>query len=524
MRIFREKQRETVPEQPVQIENDFDVFHPVQHFVELLDLVGRINDYDEILGVISRKAMVIFPADYICLIMINPRTQHTLKTVIKSNMKSKSPITPLLQTNIIGWVSKKNSPLMSENISRDERFSSDIRQGSNNLSIMCIPIERHSCVVGYILFGRSDLSSIFQNIHLYWAQKFSLLIAPYLSDLKLIQKYFTPPLPQTFLVKKYEPYGLIGQSEKFIDMLKSVEAAARCDVRVLLEGESGTGKELVAHAIHHLSSRNNQPFVAIDCGAIPEHLIESELFGHIKGSFTGASTDRTGLFQEADHGTLFIDEISNLPLPMQVKLLRVMQEGEIRPLGSNKSRKIDVRIISASGPSLKELVNKKLFRPDLYFRLHVYPIVIPSLAERITDIPILANYFVCKFARKQDKNAQMLPPEFLKHLQQKSWPGNIRELENFIERLVTLTPPDMKIIDYGVFSEDIRNSLNIDQSDLSVDRAHPSLQDQINEYELQIIREMLDKTGWNQSEAARQLNISERTIRYKIKKLGLKRY
>jgi DNA-binding NtrC family response regulator len=210
----------------------------------------------------------------------------------------------------------------------------------------------------------------------------------------------------------------------WIEMLHAVEAAAKCDVRVLLDGKTGTGKELIARSIHNFSSRSDAPFVAIDCGAIPNNLIESELFGHKRGAFTGANTDRAGLFSEANHGTLFMDEINNLPFDMQSKLLRVLQEGEFRPVGSDKIVKTNVRIIAASSIPLKTMVDEKAFREDLFFRLHVYPIDIPDLKERQEDIPILANHFLSRYAKQQNKKTTHFHEEMTEFMKQQPWEGN----------------------------------------------------------------------------------------------------
>ncbi len=496
-------------------------FDPSQHFFDMLEVIDRLGDFDEKLKLISHKAIDIFPADYVSIIMVNPKTQHTMKTIVKTEPQNKSPITPVLQNRILRWIAKQNRSFVCHDITKEKRLCVELKKKSNIRSAMCVPIKRDMHSMGYMLFGNTKHPFAFTADHISWAEKYCRLVAPYICDLQILHNYFKPHTTHDTLLKKYEPFGLIGQGDAFINMLQSIEAAAKCDVRVLLEGESGTGKELVAHAIHFLSSRSNRPFVAVDCGAIPEHLMESELFGHTKGSFTGATCDRNGLFDEANHGTLFIDEISNLPLSMQVKLLRAIQEGEIRPLGSNQSHKVDVRIISASTTGLYDMVHKQLFRQDLYFRLHVFPIAIPSLAQRLEDIPVLANYFVEKFASQQGKQAKILQPVLLKFLMKRCWPGNVRELENFIERLVTLLPEDIKIIELPALSKDLRDLFKFDDKNSKGDKESHSLYKQVGEFERQIILEKLDQTGWNRSEAARQLNISERTIRYKMSKLGI---
>jgi transcriptional regulator with PAS, ATPase and Fis domain len=330
-------------------------------------------------------------------------------------------------------------------------------------------------------------------------------------------------VPEATLLAKYEALGLLGQSKKFVELLQAIEAASRCDVRVLLEGQSGTGKELIARAIHKLSVRCDRPFLAIDCGAIAANLIESEIFGHVKGAFTGATSDRKGLLEEADQGTLFMDEIVNLPMDMQAKFMRVLQEGEVRPVGSNKTRRVDVRIITASSDSLRKLVDEQKFREDLFYRLHVYPLHVPPLDERHEDIPLLAHYFLKKFAARQGKQAESFHEQLLDFMQQRHWAGNIRELENLIERLVTLAEPHMNVLDQEILPQDLRKEMKkyeTSQQDAGVTKP---LNESLAEYEEQVIRAALAASNWNIAKTARALKVAEQTLRYKMGRLGIVR-
>lgn len=354
-------------------------------------------------------------------------------------------------------------------------------------------------------------------------EKLSSIASPFLHCTQDIAQYFITPLPKKVLASKYGLFGLLGKSEKFIELLQSIDAAARCDVKILLEGESGTGKELVARAVHKLSSRSKNKFVAIDCGAIQPNLVESELFGHIKGAFTGASTDRKGLLEEANGGTLFMDEINNLPVDMQAKLLRVLQDEAIRPVGSNQTRKVNVRIITASSSSIQKLVADNKFREDLFYRLNVYPIYVPPLKERIEDIPLLADHFLKKFSSEQKKQIEGFHEEVLDFLKQRHWTGNIRELENFIERLVTLTTKGQKIIDRKILPIESQKELKKLKKDFQGNLPKKSLSESLTEYEEDLIRSTLISCNWNQSKAARLLNISEHDIRYKMKKLKIEK-
>ena len=262
--------------------------------------------------------------------------------------------------------------------------------------------------------------------------------------------------------------------------------------------------------------------MAIDCGAIPENLIESELFGHVKGAFTGAAKDRKGVFEAASGGTLFMDEIGNLPFAMQSKLMRVLQEGEIRPLGSNAPRKIDVRVICATSSSLQDLVKEGKFRDDLYYRLHVYPIYIPSLQDRQEDISILADHFLRKFSVEQRKKAISFHESIIKFMQRRPWPGNIRELENFVERMTAIAMPD----DSEITADRLPPDLQSEYKEIISTRGpdwQQSLGDNLEEYEAQLIRKALVESNWNQSQAAKLLQISESNIRFRMGKLGIRK-
>lgn len=248
-------------------------------------------------------------------------------------------------------------------------------------------------------------------------------------------------------------YRIVGNSFSMRNIIEKMKVVAATDSTVLITGASGTGKELFARTIHNLSNRRQNNFLAINCGAIPPNLIESELFGYKKGAFTGAYSDKIGLFEEASNGTLFLDEIGELPQQFQVKLLRVLQESEIRPVGSNKTTKINTRIITATNRDLQAQIEKGEFRKDLFYRLNVFPIEIPSLKERKEDIPLLANYFLAKYAGKYKKNSNSFSEAAISSIIRYPWPGNVRELENAIERAVILS--HQETIETGALPEQI---------------------------------------------------------------------
>jgi len=302
-----------------------------------------------------------------------------------------------------------------------------------------------------------------------------------------------------------EKFGIIGNSSKMLEVFKTIKKASEINSTVLITGESGTGKELVARAIHYVGFRAAAPFVPINCGAIPETLLESELFGYVKGAFTGAHTTRNGFFQSADKGTIFLDEISETSLMLQIKLLRVIQEKEVYMVGSNRSQKVDVRILVASNKKLYELVDLGKFREDLYYRLNVLTIEIPPLRERGTDIFLLANYFAVKYAREFNKAIPTIQDEVLEIFGKYNWPGNVRELENLVHRLVIMDE-DQKIRKADL--PDFMKSRISSSSDMK-----RSLQ----EVELEHIKNVLEFTGNNKTKAAEILQIDRKTLNNKLR-------
>ncbi|MEO0067757.1 MAG: sigma-54 dependent transcriptional regulator [candidate division WOR-3 bacterium] len=307
-------------------------------------------------------------------------------------------------------------------------------------------------------------------------------------------------------VQKVYP-GLIGESLAMRKVFSTIERAAKVSATVLITGESGTGKELVARAIHYSSKRGSAPFVPVNCGGIPESLLESELFGYVKGAFTGANETRAGFFQTAEGGSIFLDEISETSLSMQVKLLRVLQDKEVRMVGDTRSYRVDVRIIAATNKDLLSLVQKGLFREDLFFRLNVLNITLPPLRDRGNDIFLLAQHFLEKFAREMGRNTPQFTDEALQALKRYEWPGNVRELENLIQRLLVMV--DGNIIDVPDLPPYMRFSLT---SEIKLNRT-------LAEVERDYIRQVVDSVGGNITKAAKILGIDRKTLRSKLHNL-----
>ncbi len=303
---------------------------------------------------------------------------------------------------------------------------------------------------------------------------------------------------------------MIGDSRQIHDLKLKITKLARSQAPVYISGESGTGKELVARLIHSNSNRSAKPFVPVNCSAIPSELMESELFGHKKGSFTGAINDKKGLFQAANGGTLFLDEIADLPLTMQVKLLRAIQEKKIRPVGAEEESQTDVRILSATHKNLSAMVTNNEFRQDLYYRINVIELDIPPLRERPEDIPELIDHILKKIS-EQPLDKTHLSDQALTALGQYSFPGNIRELENILERALTMSDQNLIEVD----------DLQLPESE-SLDNESSSLDGLKDELEKQTIIDTLEQTKWNKTAAAKKLGISFRALRYRLEKLDIK--
>ncbi|MCS7023238.1 MAG: sigma-54 dependent transcriptional regulator [Bryobacteraceae bacterium] len=318
--------------------------------------------------------------------------------------------------------------------------------------------------------------------------------------------------------RKYGFEHIIGRSKNLLMTLDDAARAARTDATVLIQGETGTGKELLAKAIHFNSPRKNKPFVIINCGAIPKELLESELFGHTRGSFTGAVTAKKGRIEMAEDGTLFLDEIGEMPLELQVKLLRLIQEREIEKIGATAPIKVNVRIVAATHRNLQAMVEDGTFREDLYYRLAVIPLVLPPLRERAADIPELVAVFLAKYKQKMNRPELTLPPALMPRFQAYRWPGNIRELENVVERLVVLARGN------EILLEDLPEALRRERPALDTLQLDlPPSGISLESVERELVLRALELTGWNQTKAAQYLDISRKQLIYRMEKFGLRR-
>ncbi len=464
-------------------------------------------------------------AEGVSLMLVNPKRAETeithSKLLFTLAHEIKSEADPRLQQvsrNVSGWLSKNKTPLFSESLSQDARFPGLALLGEVQYSVTGVPIIAAEQMVGALLvFKAPGLDQT--EARLDFLELVAAHLAPALEKLRRVQELSEEnSYYKQSLIAQHGFTGIIAKSAAMQSVFNLLQRVLPNDVRVLLEGESGTGKELIARAIHFNGPRKEKKFLAVDCGAIPENLLESELFGYVKGAFTGATQNRKGLFQEANGGTLFLDEINNLPLHLQAKLLRVLQEGEVRPLGGNVTEKVDARILAASSRSLAELTKTKAFREDLYFRLKVITLRLPSLRERAGDVPLLAQHFLEKFSAHYQRSLRGFEAAALQMLQRYSWPGNIRELEHVVEQAVVLASPHATMITAADLPAEIRTGEAGAQKDLE---GMTNLPEAVEALEIRMIKKALRETAGNKSQAAEKLGLSRRGLlnkleRYKI--------
>ena len=403
----------------------------------------------------------------------------------------------------IARLADQSYPIVISDIYLDERTGIDVLQSARHNNPTCAVI---------LMSGRGSMETVMAatagGAIEYLAKPFEM--SHMVETIKRAEQSF---LPSENGDDDAEPINdlpdteMIGSSSRMIDIYKTISRVAPTDATVLIEGETGTGKELIARMIHRNSRRSTQPFVPVDCGAIAPSLLESELFGTLKGAYTGADRDRMGVFEAANNGTVFLDEIGDIEHGFQLKLLRFLQEREVRPLGSSRAKKVDVRVIAATNRDMQKLVEEGKFREDLWYRLNVVRVTVPPLCERASDIPLLVHYFLKRYNERYHLDTR-LADSGVKVLQEFSWPGNIRQLQHMVERLTILAPGNR------IDADAVRQA--IDQMD-SRDGASDSLADT----EAEQIRRVMTATNGNKSRAAKILGIERKTLYRKLERMGL---
>lgn len=434
---------------------------------------------------------------------------------------------------ITGKVVETGEPIVVPNVGSEPLFlnrtkARDISRG--NIAFICVPIKVDDKTVGVLSVDRL----FHENISFEEDVRLLTIISSLIAQAVRVHQLFKKERQQLEsenalfkeeLKKKFHPTNIIGESKRMADVYASIQLVSQTQATVMLRGESGTGKELVAHAIHYNSNRAGKPFIKISCAALPETLLESELFGYEKGAFTGAAASKPGRFELANGGTLFLDEIGDISPGTQIKLLRVLQEKEFERVGGTQTLRVNIRLITATNKDLEAEVAAKKFREDLYYRLNVIPIFLPALRERKEDIPLLVNHFLQKSNQENHKHIKYISEEAMEYLIGYPWPGNVRELENAIERAVvlcrrdTLTPEFFPIP--GIKAHP-GSSAEISHLSFHGAAEKCSLTAAVETLEKKMISDMLKQTGGNQRKASKMLGVTERILGYKIKIYGLK--
>jgi Nif-specific regulatory protein len=499
--------------------NQLQVAEAANQIARLLSKTEQLqHGIEELIAVFITLAK----ADEGAIQLLRPSSRSTRYTLIRRNSNHIRLLDKQLDDFLTGCVLKENDSFINHDLHALLGIEKMPGRYAPIRSVLSAPIRSNQEIIGVVNLLRAEREETFSETEQQMISRLAGQIGDFMESAQIRENLFNQNIRlQKNLESKYALHGIIGSSPKFKEVYHVMEQVIPTDARVVILGESGTGKELIARCIHFAGPRKDQPFVAVDCGALPPTLLESELFGYVRGAFTGAVKDRCGLIEEADGGTLFLDEITNMSMETQAKLLRFIQEEEIRPVGSNQIKKVDVRIIVAASGNLNEELSPQRIRSDLFYRLNVISIHIPPLRERMEDIPELAAHFLRRFSKKHHKSLSRIGADTLQCLENYSWPGNIRELENLIERAVVMADYKAKVLKAGHLSLELNN-----RKPAQIPRPSGSdndLPDLIADYERRLILDTLTAHRWNQTAAARALNISEAVMRYKIKKLNLQK-
>jgi Nif-specific regulatory protein len=515
-------------------------FHKV--LLEISSIITKstnLEDVFEDIMTLTQKVIRIYRST----LFLYDKKDHLLKirAIYGFHNEDSKNITYEPGEGITGSVFLNKKPVFIPSAKNEPGFLNRMKLVTEDLDLgyYCCPILSGLDVVGVFSIFTYIQDKNNSNEIIEFLQILSTFISQAITIQKLIEEETQPFIVENIrlrqeLSKKYRFGNLIGKSPRMLQLFEQIELIAESKSSVLLIGESGTGKELIASAIHYNSPRKDMPFIKINCAAIPETLLESELFGYRKGAFTGATSDKKGKFEIADGGTIFLDEIGEMSLPLQAKLLRVLQEKEVEPIGG-KPKKVDIRIIAATNADLEELIQQKRFRLDLYYRLNVIRLDIPPLRERKEDILLLTKYFIERYSKENDKDIHSITPEAIKLLESYDWPGNVRELENLIERAVVLNQTgyldvkdfpevlekisSLEKVPYLISSGDVEFSSIPEQSlDLYDGRVYETV---IGEVEKKLILYALKKFKYTKTKAAKFLGINRNTLEKRIKELKI---
>jgi Nif-specific regulatory protein len=491
----------------------------VQKFKTLIEINTLINsDYKDIHTLLTR---ILESATHLCegeassiLLLDNESRELYFEIALGAKGPEVKQFTVKMGEGIAGWVAQHNKPIIVNDVINDKRH---LRAISNQIdypsrTMMAVPMRIKDRLIGVIeLINKKD-EKVFVQDDLEWLEIFANQAALAIVNARSIEKAHSEIQLLQDQIKTDQGYHtMVTKSPIILEKIEIIDRVAKTDSSVLILGESGVGKEIFAEQIHLRSARSREPFIRVNCAALPEGLLESELFGHVKGAFTNAIANRQGRFELADRGTIFLDEIGDLPLSLQVKLLRVIQEKTFEKVGSDISVTVDVRILAATNRDIEAQVEKGEFRSDLYYRLNVLPIYIPPLRQRPEDIPELADFFLKKFMRETKKQFEGFSNEAIETMLSYSWPGNVRELENCVERACVIGK------NKWIRQED----LFLKSGAAPAEGGDRSLKAAINTFKARYIRKVLEENKWNQTETARALNIQRTYLSRLIRELEI---
>lgn len=486
-------------------------------------IVASEADIDILLRTAMDKMIEVTRAERGMIILVNDEGQKIFE--VARNLNKEEIESPEFEVSkkIIDDVLENQEPLFLPDIKQDRRYHHrDSVRIAGLRAVICVPIKYQNKILGVIFADNRSKIDIFSPESVEFVNCFSEQIAIAV-DNALTRRNLMEQNRQLAdeLRRNYQFVGFVGNHPKIVEIMNLVAQVADTDATVLIEGESGTGKELIAQALHFNSNRKNKKLVAINCGALPENLLESELFGHVRGAFTGAATDKKGKFELADGGTIFLDEIAEMNPMLQVKLLRILQSGEYSPVGCADLRKCDVRIVAATNKDLKKLVQEGKFRDDLYYRLNIIRLQLPPLRERRSDIMVLTQHFLNNFSREFNKRDLVFSQAAERFLVNYDYPGNVRELENFIQRAVLLARGNKIGVEH--LSEDIRADISLDEqaeelTNLPFREAKARV---IHDFEKDYISQILMKSNGIIRQAARLANMDVKNFHEKMTKLGI---
>lgn len=488
--------------------------------------IQAFSDLNDLLRHIMRQVKNAFGIEGASIALHDSEKEefYFIRTVEELNGHDTAAETPMRfpdDYGVGGWVFRENRTVIIPDVANDERFANtlNLQQSFQTRSMICIPLNTSKARIG-VFYALNKTEGTFTDHEARLLEVLAGPIAVSIENARLygeLKQHADHLATENVRLKaevqnRFNLQGVIGSCTAMEKVFNLVEKVIDNTTSVLIQGETGTGKEMIARVIHYSGPLRDKPFVAENCGALSENLLESELFGHVKGAFTGAVSDKKGLFEMADGGTVFLDEIADMPQSMQIKLLRVLQEGQVRPVGGSDIIRVNFRLIASSNRDLYKEVTEGRFRDDLFYRIQVFPIILPPLKNRRDDIPLLVTHFLDKCARKFNMPVGRVKPTAMEMLSRFDWPGNIRELENEIERAVCLAGPDQEI-GIDCLSEKI-TAIAADEPLETL--ADATLQQTVARLEKKMIIDALRKSGGNRSQAARTLGLTRQGLLNKI--------